>query len=90
MDQRLWIPNAFTPNGDGKNELLRIAGNDCFPGDHFVILNSFGNVVVLRRMSPSQKFWDGTIDGQPAQQDTYVYRFETEDGDVYGYVQVIY
>ena len=89
MDQRLWIPNAFTPNGDGKNDFLRIAGNDCFPGDHFVILNSFGNVV-FETDEPFTEFWDGTIDGQPAQQDTYVYRFETEDGDVYGYVQVIY
>ncbi len=89
MDQRLWIPNAFTPNGDGKNDFLRIAGNDCFPGDHFVILNSFGNVV-FETDEPFIEFWDGTIDGQPAQQDTYVYRFETEDGYVYGYVLVIY
>jgi gliding motility-associated-like protein len=89
MDQRLWIPNAFTPNGDGKNELLRIAGNDCFPGDHFVILNSFGSVV-FETDEPFKEFWDGTFDGKPVQQDTYVYRFETEDGDVYGYVQVIY
>ena len=39
---------------------------------------------------PLKEFWDGTFDGKPVQQDTYVYRFETEDGDVYGYVQVIY
>ncbi|MEJ6737835.1 MAG: gliding motility-associated C-terminal domain-containing protein [Cryomorphaceae bacterium] len=89
MDQRLWIPNAFTPNGDGKNEFLRIAGNDCFPGDHFVILNSYGNVV-FETDDPFKTFWDGTIDGKPAQQDTYVYRFETEDGDVFGYVSLLY
>ncbi len=89
MDQRLWIPNAFTPNGDGRNEVLTIAGNDCFPGDHFVILNSFGNVM-FETDEPFKEFWDGKYDGKPVQQDTYVYRFETEDGDVYGYVQVLY
>ena len=89
MDQRLWIPNAFTPNGDGRNEVLTIAGNDCFPGDHFVILNSFGNVM-FETDEPFKEFWDGKCEGKPVQQDTYVYRFETEDGDLYGYVQVIY
>ena len=89
MDQRLWIPNTFTPNGDGRNEVLTIAGNDCFPGDHFVILDSFGSVL-FETDEPFNEFWDGTFNGKPVQQDTYVYRFETEDGDVYGYVQVIY
>jgi gliding motility-associated-like protein len=89
MDQRLWIPSAFTPNGDGKNEQLKIGGNNCFSNDRFVILNSFGNVV-FETDEPFKEFWDGKIDGKPAQQDTYVYRFHTEDGWIYGYVSLIY
>jgi gliding motility-associated-like protein len=89
LDQRLYIPSAFTPNGDGTNEELKIGGNDCFLNDRFVILNSIGNVV-FETSEPFKEFWDGKIDGKPAQQDTYVYRFETEDGWIYGYVSLIY
>jgi gliding motility-associated-like protein len=84
----VWIPNTFTPNGDGRNEELVLAGNNCFEGDRFTILNSFGNVV-FETDRPFEEFWDGRINGKPAQQDTYVYRFETEDGPLYGTVNVI-
>lgn len=87
-DQRVWIPNTFTPNGDGRNELLVLGGNNCFEKDHFTILNSFGNVV-FETDRPFDVFWDGTLNGKPAQQDTYVYRFETEDGPIVGYVNLI-
>ena len=87
-DQRVWIPNTFTPNGDGRNEELVLGGNTCFEDDHFTILNSFGNVV-FETDRPFEVFWDGTLNGKPAQQDTYVYRFETEDGPIYGTVNLI-
>jgi gliding motility-associated-like protein len=87
-DQRVWIPNTFTPNDDGRNELLVLGGNNCFENDHFTILNSFGNVV-FETDRPFDVFWDGTLNGKPAQQDTYVYRFETEDGPIVGYVNLI-
>jgi len=87
-DQRVWIPNTFTPNGDGRNEVLVLAGNNCFEGDRFTILNSFGNVV-FETDRPFAEFWDGTLNGKPAQQDTYVYRFDTEDGPLYGTVNLI-
>ena len=87
-DQRVWIPNTFTPNGDGRNELLQIAGNNCFESDYFTILNSFGNVV-FETDRPFDVFWDGTLNGKPAQQDTYVYRFDTEDGTLYGTINLV-
>ncbi|MCF8213064.1 MAG: gliding motility-associated C-terminal domain-containing protein, partial [Cryomorphaceae bacterium] len=87
-DQRVWIPNTFTPNGDGRNELLQIAGNNCFESDYFTILNSFGNVV-FETDRPFEVFWDGTLKGKPAQQDTYVYRFDTEDGTLYGTINLV-
>ncbi len=87
-DQRVWIPNTFTPNGDGRNEELIIGGNDCFENDYFTVLNSFGNVV-FETDRPFEVFWDGTLNGKPAQQDTYVYRFETEDGALFGTVNLV-
>ena len=88
-DQRVWIPNTFTPNGDGTNELFAIGGNDCWPGDRMVILNSLGNIV-FETDEPFKEFWDGQGDDQFVQQDTYVWYFETEDGRIYGTVHVIY
>lgn len=88
-DQRVWIPNTFTPNGDGINELFAIGGNDCWPGDRFVILNSFGNIV-FETDEPFKEFWDGQGEDDFVQQDTYVWYFETEDGRIYGTVNVIY
>ena len=88
-DQRLWVPNTFTPNEDGINELLTIAGNDCFNDDRFVILNRLG-YVVFETDQPFQEFWDGKINGKPSQQDSYVWYFETEDGRVHGTINVIH
>jgi gliding motility-associated-like protein len=88
-DQRLWVPNTFTPNEDGINEFLTIAGNDCFNDDRFVILNRLG-YVVFETDQPFQEFWDGKINGKPSQQDSYVWYFETEDGRVHGTINVIH
>jgi hypothetical protein len=45
--------------------------------------------VVFETDRPFEVFWDGTLKGKPAQQDTYVYRFDTEDGTLYGTVNLV-
>jgi gliding motility-associated-like protein len=39
------IPNIFTPNGDGKNDVFEIKGLESFPGSQLIIFNRWGNEV---------------------------------------------
>ena len=74
IDGRVWIPNAFTPNGDKDNELFEISGNSCLEDPVFVIFDSWGNEI-FRSEDPFHEFWDGTFKGKPVPQDVYTYRF---------------
>ena len=74
IDGRVWIPNAFTPNGDKDNELFEISGNSCLEDPVFVIFDSWGNEI-FHSEDPFHDFWDGTFKGKPVPQDVYTYRF---------------
>jgi len=84
-ENRLYIPNSFTPNDDGKNEEFIISGNSCLENSEFVILNSFGEEIFITT-KPFEEFWDGTYKGQPAQGDVYVYRFVSDTMTKTGYI----
>lgn len=84
----IWIPNSFTPNGDGLNETFVIAGNtDCFY-DELLIFNRWGELI-WQSQQPMVLFWDGRIDGQLVQEDTYVYRLTGRTAVRTGAVTVI-
>lgn len=54
------IPNAFTPNGDGVNDILYILGGP-FKELEYKIYNNWGELIFV---STSQDVgWDGTFDG---------------------------
>ena len=86
--QRLKIPNAITPDGDGVNDVFRVVP---FEGFEMVasltVYDRWGEIVYENYGAVE---WDATIDGQPAPSDVYVYIIEilcagTEDkliGDV--------
>lgn len=75
--EAIWIPNAFTPNNDGRNEVFRIYGPvDCFY-DRLMIFNRWGELI-WQTESPMTEFWDGRVDGKIVQQGVYVYRLEGE------------
>jgi len=84
-ENRLYIPNSFTPNGDENNEEFIISGNSCLANAEFVILNSFGQEIFITS-NPFEEFWDGTYNGQEAQGDVYVYRFVSETMTKTGYI----
>ncbi|HEU4470790.1 MAG TPA: PKD domain-containing protein [Flavisolibacter sp.] len=66
----IYIPSAFSPNGDGRNELLRVVGSGI--GDfHFIIYNRWGGVVYQSRNK--SEGWNGLFNGQPAMSGTYIY-----------------
>ena len=89
IDGRVWIPSAFTPNGDKDNELFEIYGNSCLEDPVFSIFDSWGNEV-FRSEDPFHEFWDGTFKGKPLPQDVYTYRFTGGDEVRMGTVTIIY
>jgi gliding motility-associated-like protein/uncharacterized repeat protein (TIGR01451 family) len=52
------IPNIFTPNGDGKNDLFVLKGLEAYPGSQLIVLNRWGNEVY--RSNNYQNNWDGS------------------------------
>ncbi|MFA7379875.1 MAG: gliding motility-associated C-terminal domain-containing protein [Bacteroidia bacterium] len=69
-DPSIFVPNAFTPNGNGLNEVFMPVMTDV---DEFQLLiyNRWGELVF--ESTSIDKGWDGTFNGKPAQQDAYVW-----------------
>ncbi len=69
---RVWIPNAFTPNGDTYNDTWSWK-TECVPEEFQVmVFNRWGEVIFTSEDPTS--FWDGTYAGVESQVDVYVYR----------------
>ncbi|TDW99225.1 M43 family zinc metalloprotease [Dinghuibacter silviterrae] len=71
------IPGAFTPNGDGRNDIFFImGGKDVQSIRHLAIFDRYGKPVFESSNAlpndPSLG-WDGTAHGQPAAPGAYVY-----------------
>lgn len=67
----MFIPNAFTPNGDGKNDVFKIAG---MQGQRLIdmsVYNRWGQLVF--KTGDALKGWDGTINGKLPGSQTFVY-----------------
>ena len=88
IDGRVFIPSAFTPNGDNKNELFKIYGNSCLENPIFRIYDSWGNEV-FRSEDPFKEFWDGTFNGTEVKSDVYTYRFTGGDEARMGTITII-
>jgi gliding motility-associated-like protein len=81
----VFVPTAFTPNNDGKNDILRpvVAGMQRF--DYFNIYNRWGQLVFSTAVS--SKGWDGTINGEPQASNTYVWMVKAVDFNGAAYFQ---
>ncbi|MFK7772810.1 MAG: gliding motility-associated C-terminal domain-containing protein [Saprospiraceae bacterium] len=84
----IFIPNAFTPNGDEVNDRFYIyGGNSVVKINKFQVLDNWGGVVYEAfDFSPhyAENGWDGTLDGKNLAPNIYVYCVETEylDGEI--------
>lgn len=79
--QAIYVPSAFTPNGDGKNDILKPLKNPLGKVSHFVfrIYNRLGQVVF--ESSSVGTGWDGNYRNIPQPMGTYVWMFEATQGD---------
>lgn len=67
----IFVPNAFTPNGDGKNDRWEIPYIDpSFEGD-VQVFNRWGQKVYRANSSPVS--WDGNLNGEPQPAGVYSY-----------------
>lgn len=67
----IYIPNAFTPNGDGMNDAFGVKGEG-IRNFHLYIYNRWGEVI-FETTNPKQQ-WDGSYAGNPVEQGVYVYQ----------------
>lgn len=65
-----YFPNAFTPNGDGLNDIFKPVGI-YITNYHLQIFDRAGRAVFYS--SDPEQGWDGSIDGNPAQEGVYVW-----------------
>ncbi len=71
----IWLPNAFTPNNDGVNDVFRVLGNTGrLEGFALSIYDRWGQRVF--HTADKYKGWDGMFNGGYAQLGTYVYQLQ--------------
>lgn len=70
LEPELFVPNAFSPDNDGYNDVFRIRGNT-LSSVHFEIYDRWGERMFVS--DDLNKGWDGTFKGKPASPGVYVY-----------------
>ena len=73
------MPTAFTPNGDGKNDLLRPALFGFKKINYFKVYNRWGKLVFQTENDGAG--WDGTMNGIKQDTQTFVWMIEATDVD---------
>jgi len=79
--KEIFVPNAFTPNNDGKNDVVKVFGNYISTID-FRIFNQWGQLI-YQTTDPTQG-WDGKHKGklQPVGVYAYVLKVVRQDGTI--------
>lgn len=68
--ESVFVPNAFTPNSDGNNDVFRIYGN-CIQLNSLLVFNRWGEKM-WETTDPEQS-WNGMYKGTPQPMGVYVY-----------------
>ena len=81
--QNLFIPSAFTPNGDGRNDCFGLRTINITYPFQFEVFNRLGQKVFAT--SNTNNCWDGTFKGIPQPADAFVWQIKvrSECGDIY-------
>jgi gliding motility-associated-like protein len=83
------IPNTFSPNNDGINDVWAIQYLNTYPDNRVQVFTKTGQLVF--ESHGYTKPWDGTIKGKPLPIDTYYYVIEPGNGrdPITGYVTIL-
>ena len=72
-----YLPNAFSPNGDGLNDVFRPIPVGIVSTDYFMVYNRYGELVF--KTTKWMQGWDGTLGGKKAAAGTYVWMIKGTD-----------
>jgi len=80
----VYVPNAFSPNGDGENDFLRVRGEE-IRYLRLSVYNRWGQLV-FESQNPNMTGditlgWDGIFNGELQEPGVYVYKLEVECSD---------
>lgn len=86
----IFIPNTFSPNGDGANDIFYPRGTGLFKIKSLRIFTRWGEIVFEKTNFDANNAaygWDGTNKGQKASPDVFVYTLEVicDNGSVLTY-----
>lgn len=75
----VYVPNTFTPNNDGRNDVFRPEGTAWMPGTYEItIFNRWGEVVFYS--NDPEEFWDGSHQNGDfyVKDDIYIYKLKVQ------------
>ncbi len=79
-ERKVYIPSAFSPNGDGLNDRFSIyGGNGIREIEYLQIFNRWGALVFEQKEFPPNADplgWDGSFKGEPASSGVYIYQLK--------------
>jgi gliding motility-associated-like protein len=86
----LFMPNTFSPNDDGMNDVFYPRGKGIHGIKMFRVFNRWGELVFERaniQANDISKGWDGTYKGKLASQDVYVYTIDVicENNEIFSF-----
>ncbi|MBD2703043.1 gliding motility-associated C-terminal domain-containing protein [Spirosoma sp. BT702] len=73
---RVWVPDAFSPNGDGMNDTWELPGIEAFPDAIVTVFNRWGEIVYSSEKGYKNPF-DGTLNGTSLPAGLYAYAVRT-------------
>lgn len=90
-DVYIFVPNAFSPNGDNQNDVLYVRGQN-LEEITFKVFDRWGELVF--ESNDQSLGWDGTFKGKPVDPDVYVYHlrvicFDGQENLIKGNVTVL-
>ncbi len=79
--KEIFVPNVFTPNGDGRNDVLKVYGN-YVASIRFSVFNQWGQLIY--NSDNITNGWDGIYRGQPQPAGVYAYTLKVvlQDGTI--------
>lgn len=91
VEGSLYVPNTFTPNGDGINDYFYAEGEEIEEFEMW-IFNRWGELIFTSESLNNG--WDGRVNGVISQIDTYVWKikfkeYSGKDGEIYGHVNLV-